>query len=80
MAGVEVQGTVRSFDAAVRDGTVILDDGTTLRFDSHAFDVGGLRLLRPGQRVRLRVEMTDASSVVTALTLATFAWDDGHQC
>ena len=76
MTGVEVQGTVRSFDAAVRGGTVILDDGTTLRFDSHAFDFGGLRLLRPGQRVRLRVETIEGASVVTALTLATFAWAD----
>jgi cold shock CspA family protein len=77
MAGVEAQGTVRSFDAAVRGGTVILDDGTTLRFDSHAFDIGGLRLLRPGQRVRMRVEPVEGNGVVTALTLSTFAWVDG---
>ncbi|HEY7858633.1 MAG TPA: 2-phospho-L-lactate guanylyltransferase [Candidatus Nanopelagicales bacterium] len=77
MADVEVQGTVRSFDSAVRGGTVILDDGTTLRFDSHAFDIGGLRLLRPGQRVRMRVEAIEGADVVTALTLATFAWADG---
>ena len=48
-----MQGTVASYDAGERSGTVLLDDGTELAFPTSAFDASGLRLLRPGQRVRL---------------------------
>ena len=65
---VGMQGTVRIFDPATRAGTVLLDDGTELAYDTAAFDAGGLRLARPGQRVALRV---DEAGRVTALTLAT---------
>ncbi len=63
-----MQGTVRAYDAATRSGSVFLDDGTVLEFDAAAFDAGGLRLLRFGQRVNLAV--TDDK--VSAITLATF--------
>lgn len=63
-----VQGTVGTYDAATRTGTVLLDDGTELGFDAEAFAAGGLRLLRFGQRVNLAVE----SGHVTAVTLSTF--------
>jgi 2-phospho-L-lactate guanylyltransferase len=62
-----VQGTVETFDPVRRAGTVLLDDGTRLRFEAAAFDASGLRLLRGGQRVRL--ERGDTG--VTRLTLIT---------
>jgi 2-phospho-L-lactate guanylyltransferase len=65
-----MQGTVRSFDEHSRTGDVLLDDGTVLAFPSAAFDKSGLRLLRLGQRVRLRV---DTAGKVTFLTIATLA-------
>jgi 2-phospho-L-lactate guanylyltransferase len=64
-----VQATVRTFDPATRAGTVLLDDGLELAYDGPAFDAGGLRLLRVGQRVRLRVE--GAPARITFLTVAT---------
>jgi 2-phospho-L-lactate guanylyltransferase len=64
-----VQATVRQFDPQTRCGDVLLDDGRVLTFDASAFDVSGLRLLRLGQRVRLRVEF---EGVVRLVTLATF--------
>jgi 2-phospho-L-lactate guanylyltransferase len=63
-----MQGTVRSFDPETRGGTVLLDDGTELPYDAAAFDAGGLRLARIGQRVALRA---DRDGRITALTLAT---------
>ncbi|GAA5182104.1 hypothetical protein GCM10023322_18310 [Rugosimonospora acidiphila] len=48
-----MQGTVASYDPDGRSGTVLLDDGTEVAFPANAFDASGLRLLRPGQRVRL---------------------------
>jgi 2-phospho-L-lactate guanylyltransferase len=79
-----MQGTVRYFDEASRSGTVLLDDGTELAYDTAAFDAGGLRLLRIGQRVALRVAALDDGAAeadtaassrgaprVTAITLVT---------
>lgn len=65
-----VQATVRSFDATTGAGTVLFDDGLELPYDEAAFDTSGLRLLRIGQRVRVRLD-GDGRQVV-ALTLATF--------
>lgn len=65
-----MQATVGTYDAVTRSGTVLLDDGTELGFDAAAFDAGGLRLLRFGQRVNISV--TDGNSGrITAITLST---------
>jgi len=65
---VETQGTVRDFDPTSHAGSVLLDDGSAVLFDGDAFTAGGLRLLRPGQRVRM--ETRDGRIVlVTILTL-----------
>jgi hypothetical protein len=64
-----VQATVRSFNAETRSGTVLLDDGLELPYESDAFDAGGLRLLRVGQRVRMRLEGEPRR--ITFLTVAT---------
>ena len=63
-----MQATVRSFSPDTRSGTLFLDDGSLRDFTADAFDRGGLRLLRVGQRVRLRL---DEHGNVAALTLAT---------
>lgn len=64
-----MQATVRGYDPGTRSGTVFTGDGTVLEFGSGALAGSGLRLLRPGQRVRIR---RDAGGVITALTLVTF--------
>lgn len=66
-----MQATVRRFDPESRSGTVVLDDGVELPFDAAAFDAGGMRLLRLGQRVRIEVAEQAGSPVVTYLTLHT---------
>lgn len=66
-----MQATVRTFDPATRSGSVLLDDGTELPFDQPAFDAGGLRLLRFGQRVRILVDGEGADTRVTFVTLST---------
>jgi 2-phospho-L-lactate guanylyltransferase len=63
-----VQATVRSFDPHSRTGDLLLDDGRLLDFPARAFDASGLRLLRLGQRVRLRL---DDDGTVGFLTIAT---------
>ena len=65
-----LQGTVRDFDPETRAGHLLLDDGSELSFDAAAFDAGGLRLLRLGQRVRFD---RDGEAAITRVTLLTFA-------
>ena len=67
-----MQATAYTYDAETRSGQVLLDDGTPVPFDGEAFDAGGLRLLRPGQRVRIETEGTGEGLRVTLVTLQTF--------
>lgn len=67
-----MQATVKTFDPESRSGEVYLDDGTELPFDANAFDAGGLRHLRLGQRVRLRTADETVNGRVTVVTLVTF--------
>lgn len=64
-----MQGTVATYDAQNRSGTVLLDDGTEVAFPAAAFDASGLRLLRLGQRLRIE---RDATGAVSRVTLPTF--------
>ncbi len=65
-----MQGTVSEFDPETRSGVVLLDDGSQVRFPAAAFDAGGLRLLRLGQRLRLE---RDSEGAVTRVTIPTMA-------
>ena len=67
-----MQATAYTYDAGTRTGSVLLDDGTPVSFDAGAFDAGGLRLLRPGQRVRIETEGPKDGLRVTLVTLQTF--------
>ncbi len=67
-----MQATAFTYSPDSRSGSVLLDDGTPLPFDAEAFDAGGLRLLRPGQRVRIETAGEGAERRVTFLTLQTF--------
>jgi len=67
-----MQATAFTYDPETRGGSVLLDDGTPLEFDAAAFDAGRLRLLRPGQRVRIRTEGSGADRRVVFVTLQTF--------
>jgi 2-phospho-L-lactate guanylyltransferase len=64
-----MQGTVATYDAETRSGTLLLDDGTEVAFPRAAFDASGLRLLRLGQRVRIEY---NESGEVRRITLPTF--------
>ncbi|MEV0372632.1 hypothetical protein AB0I10_22850 [Streptomyces sp. NPDC050636] len=66
-----MQATSYTYDSENRSGSVLLDDGTPLPFDAAAFDAGGLRLLRPGQRVRIEVEGEGDGRRIVLITLQT---------
>ncbi|GAA0604226.1 hypothetical protein [Streptomyces crystallinus] len=67
-----MQATAYTYDFETRSGSVLLDDGTPVEFGAEAFDAGGLRLLRVGQRVRIETEGEGASRRITLVTLQTF--------
>ncbi|WP_034090102.1 hypothetical protein [Streptacidiphilus albus] len=67
-----MQATAFTYSPDSRSGSVLLDDGTPLPFDAGAFDAGGLRLLRPGQRVRIETAGEGTERRVTFVTLQTF--------
>ncbi|WP_425829102.1 hypothetical protein [Streptomyces fractus] len=66
-----MQATAYTYDSETRAGSVLLDDGTPVPFDAAAFDAGGLRLLRPGQRVRIEVQDTEGAADALQITLVT---------
>ncbi|WP_320779121.1 hypothetical protein [Streptomyces sp. CRN 30] len=67
-----MQATAYTYDPETRSGQVLLDDGTPMPFDAPAFDAGGLRLLRPGQRVRIETTGAEGARRITLVTLQTF--------
>lgn len=67
-----MQATAYTYDPETRSGSVLLDDGTPVPFEGPAFDAGGLRLLRPGQRVRIEVDGEGEARRITLVTLQTF--------
>ena len=66
-----MQATVATFDPSTGTGTVLTDPGERLAFDADAFAAGGLRLLRPGQRVGLET----ADDRIVRITIATLRPD-----
>jgi hypothetical protein len=70
-----VQATVFDFDERDLSGSVVLDNGERLPFAPAAFAVSGLRMLRPGQRVR--IEMSP-DGTVQSLTIATLPTPERH--
>ena len=68
-----MQATVSGFDPRTSSGTVLLDDGVELSFAEPAMRGSGLRLLRPGQRVRIEVSGDDGALVVRRIQVITLA-------
>jgi cold shock CspA family protein len=68
-----MQATVSSFDAPTASGTVLLDDGVEVPFAAAALAESGLRLLRPGQRVRLVMSGGASTPTIEKLQIITLA-------
>lgn len=66
-----MQATVSAFEPSARSGRVLLDDGLELSFDAVALEGSGLRLLRPGQRVRIDTTGTGAAATIERLQILT---------
>ena len=74
-----MQATVLTFDPETGSGTIVADTGTTMPFGAQAFATGGLRLLRPGQRVQVARSAAGTVESITVSTLALPPTDEGDQ-
>ena len=68
-----MQATVATYDPETRAGSVLLDDGVEVPFPAEALAGSRLRLLRPGQRVRVETAGDDAGIRIIALQILTLA-------
>ena len=68
-----MQATVASYAPETRTGSVLLDDGVEVSFPAEALDGSGLRLLRPGQRVRLDTVGSGPTLEVRRLQIVTLS-------
>ncbi|HSE08975.1 MAG TPA: hypothetical protein VLB29_09925 [Nocardioidaceae bacterium] len=66
-----MQATVAKYDPSTCAGTVLLDDGVEIPFGPEALASSGLRLLRPGQRVRLGTRGDGRAVEVVRLQILT---------
>lgn len=68
-----MQATVSRYDDVTHGGAVLLDDGVELPFAADALQGSGLRLLRPGQRVRITLAGDAGTRHVDRLQIITLA-------
>jgi 2-phospho-L-lactate guanylyltransferase len=66
------QGTIRDFDPATRDGSLLMEDSTEVRIDATSVEGAGIRLLRIGQRVRFDLVEEGGAKIARTLRLVTF--------
>lgn len=66
-----MQATVSRYDATSASGAVLTDAGVELPFGPEALARTQVRLLRPGQRVRLRTTGTGSAVTITELDFIT---------
>ena len=66
------QGTVKSYDAESRTGSVLTDAEEEIAIDAGSLEGGGMRFLRLGQRVRFEVADEGGRKVARTLRMVTF--------
>lgn len=67
------QGTVKDYDPATGEGTLLLEDGTEVRFDREAAEGTEIRLLRIGQRVAFELVEGEPPPRARGLHIVTFS-------
>ncbi len=66
------QGTIRDFDPASREGTLLMEDRAEVRIDATSIEGAGLRTLRIGQRVKFDLVEEGGRKVARTLRIVTF--------
>jgi hypothetical protein len=66
------QGTVREFDAASREGDLLMEDHTEVRIDATSLEGSEILGLRIGQRVKFDLVEEGGHKVARTLRIVTF--------
>jgi cold shock CspA family protein len=66
------QGTIKHFDDASREGSLLLDDRTEVAIDATTVEASGARTFRVGQRVKFDLIEEAGRKIARDLTLITF--------
>jgi 2-phospho-L-lactate guanylyltransferase len=65
------QGTIRDFDPASRDGSLLMEDQTEVHIDATSVEGAGILTLRIGQRVRFDLVDEGGRKVARTLRIVT---------
>lgn len=65
------QGTIKTYEATSRTGTLLDDALVEQHFDAEAFRASGLQELRVGQRVRYEVDDHDGETRISHLNIVS---------
>jgi len=65
------QGTIKSFDAGTRSGSLLMEDRSEIAIDATSLEGAGLRTLRIGQRVKFDLADEAGRKVARSLRLVT---------
>jgi cold shock CspA family protein len=65
------QGTIKDFDDAERNGSLLMEDHTEVAIDAVSVEGSGLRSLRLGQRVRFELVEESGRKVARNLRIVT---------
>lgn len=66
------QGTIKDFDPASREGTLLTEDRAEVHIDATSMEGAGLRTLRIGQRVKFDLVEEGGRKVARTLRIVTF--------
>ncbi len=66
------QGTIRDFDPASREGTLLMEDRAEVHIDAASIEGAGLRSLRIGQRVKFDLVEEGGRKMARTLRIVTF--------
>ena len=66
------QGTVKSYDAETRTGSLLTDTHDEITIDAGSAEGAGIRYLRVGQRVKFEIADEGGKKVARTLRIVTF--------
>jgi len=66
------QGTVKSYDAETRTGSLLTDTRDEITIDAGSAEGAGIRYLRVGQRVKFEIADEGGKKVARTLRIVTF--------
>ena len=65
------QGTIKEYDEATHDGSLLMEDRSEIAIDATSLEGAGIRTLRIGQRVKFDLSDEGGKKVARSLRIVT---------